>query len=320
MSAWLGAGFGLRLPHLRELDERRRAGLSLPPVLELIPSHLFGRPELVDALGREHAIVLHDVFASPATAGPLDRAHLERVAALARRCGAVDYSEHLAMTRSPGGVDLGHLVAVPRTRAQLALLVEHLRAAGELLGLPVAVELPATTLELPGAELGEGELVSALVEQSGCGLHLDLENLRVDAHNGLPAGLENGPTAGPTPEPGSLRARLDEALVGAGLPSPHARAIAHRLAELPLAAVTRLHLAGGHVDPTGWAVDSHRAPVPDETWALFAGLRGFVRPRAIIIERDGRLPPLAELVEQAERAAALWRGDCYSGPGPSCFT
>jgi uncharacterized protein (UPF0276 family) len=304
--AWLGAGFGLRLPHLRELGERRRAGLPLPPVLELTPSHFFGRPELLDELAREHAIVLHDVFASLATAGPLDRTHLERVAELARRCGALDYSEHLAMTRSPGGIDLGHLVAVPHTRAQLAVLVDHLCAARELVGLTIAVELPATTLELPGAELSEGEFVSELVEQSGCGLHLDLENLRVDAHNGLPAG-PNGDADALAPEPGSLLARLDEALAQAGLPSPRGRAIARRLAELPLAAVTRIHLAGGHLDPTGWAVDSHRAPVPDETWALLAGLRGFVRPRAIILERDDRLPPLAELVEQAERAAELWR-------------
>lgn len=293
--AWLGVGVGLRWPHLEALREGQAGGAPGPEVLELTPSHWFGQPELLDEIAPNHAIVLHDVLASLATVGPLDRGHLRRVATLARRVGAVDYSEHLAMTRSPRGLDLGHLIPAPRTRAQLSVLVDHLREAQDLLDLPVAVELPATTLELPGAELDEGDFVRALVARSGCGLHLDIENLRVDALNEAAGLLASA--AGP----GGDASGLIEALVAAAVPEPLARSIGRRLARLPLDAVTRIHLAGGHASADRWVVDSHAAPVPALDYAILGAVWPRLRPRAIIIERDAALPPLAALLDEVAR-------------------
>ena len=301
-AGWLGVGLGLRRPHLAALRELPDPSLDEPlPVLELTPSHWLARPELVEALAERHAIVLHDVFASLATAGPLDRDHLARVAAFARRVEAVDYTEHLAMTRSPGGLDLGHLIPIPRTRAQLDVLVDHVREARDLLELPIGLELPATTLELWG-ELDEGAFVSELVERSGCGLHLDLENLRVDARNQL------GDAANGRGEPLEAAGALTRDLAVAGVPAELAAPIGRRLSRLPLHAVTRIHLAGGHVDAEGWVVDSHSAPVPAVNLAILASLRSRVRPRAIIIERDADLPSLASLLAEVARAREAWFG------------
>jgi len=273
---FIGAGVGLRQAHLPALLERDD---HQPPVLELTPSHFFtgftgfaGFAELeLERVAEGRTIVLHDVLASLGTAAHLDRAHLDRVAAVAKRCAAIAYTEHLAMTRSPGGLDLGHLIPLRRTPAQLELLIDHVHAVQDRLALPVALELPTTTLELDH-QLREAEFVAALVERSGCELVLDLENLRVDAHN-FPA-----------------------------LP------VSERLARLPLAAVSHVHLAGGH--PVGeWVIDSHAEPVPDATFALLAQLRGRMNPRTIIVERDDRLPALTELLGEARRAAAIWRGE-----------
>lgn len=266
---FLGAGIGLRRAHVQALLERDDGA---PRVLELTPSHFFAAPELLERVAEGRAIVLHDVFASLGTVGPVDLVHVDRVAEVARRSKALAYTEHLAMTRSPSGLDLGHLIPLPRTPAQLDVLVDHLRVVEDRLALPVALELPTTTLTLPGfdAALREGEFLSTLVERSGCELVLDVENLRVDADN---------------------FAEL---------------AVDQRLASWPLHAVSHVQLAGGHA-VADWQVDSHAAPVPEATWTLLERLRGSIEPQTIIIERDTNLPSLEALLQEADRAAAIWR-------------
>lgn len=303
---WLGVGLGCRRPWLAELGS---ADGPRVPVLELLVDHFLYRPELVDGLAERSALLLHDVGCSPATAGPLDEHRLARLIDLAERSRARAYSEHLAITRSPAGVDLGHLLAIPRTRAQLEVLVDHLGALQAALPCPVALELPATTLELgPSAhDFAEGDFLRALVDEAGCELLLDLENLRVDACNGLPQGAPEAPTNA------EGRALLDS-LIAAGVPPRAASPLAARLALLPLEAVALLHLAGGHRDAHGWTIDSHAHPVSATALALLEGLRAFVDPRAIVIERDDRLPALAEMLTEVEDARRRWAAPAPRSP------
>ena len=308
--AWLGVGLGLRGPHLRPLlDMAASDSGDLPAVLELTPSHFFARPERLQGLIGRCEFVFHDVGASLGTAEPLDLEHVDRVARLAARVGARAYSEHLAMTRSPGGIELGHLVPIPRTGAQLALVRDKLRALRDALELPVSIELPTTTLALPPepGSLSEAAFVHELVDQSECGLHLDLENLWVDAHNALATGLELGldPSLARTP----VRTELCEVLARLDVEPAHARLLASRLSSLPLEAVTRVHLAGGHLDSEGWAVDSHSAPASTGSLALLEALRDHIDPRAIILERDAELPALAALLAELEGVEKIWQGE-----------
>jgi uncharacterized protein len=276
---YIGAGIGLRRAHVDALLARTDAA---PAVLELSPSQFFAAAAeaRLERIAEGRTIVLHDVFVSLATLGPLDLEHLDRVAAVVRRSRAIVYTEHLAMTRSPSGIDLGHLVPVPRTRAQLEVLVDQVRVVRDRLELPIALELATTTLIHPRqpGDLSEGEFVTELVERSGCELVLDLENLRIDAHNYADARPELAAEA--------------------------------RLAALPLAAVSHLHLAGGHLveELGGRAIDSHAHPVPEPTWALLASLRGRIDPRTIIVERDAALPSLDALLAEAARAETIWNG------------
>ena len=301
-SPYLGAGFGLRRPHLPELIAEPEL---VPAVLELTPSHVFGDVERVAPLVGRCAFVLHDVLGSPATLAALPREHLERVRVVARRVEAHEYSDHLAMTRAPGGLDLGHLVPVPLTHELLEHLCARVRELRERLELPIALELPTTSLSLPPlpGSLDEGAFMHELVAHGGCGLHLDLENLRVDAANGL----------APLPSPSldqaanARREQLSARLRARELAPEHVDALAARLAALPLAAVTRVHLAGGTRAPDGWHLDSHASPVHPDSLALLDALRELIEPRALIIERDARLPALGELSAEARALGERWR-------------
>lgn len=264
---FLGAGIGYR----RQLHDALLATDAGPSVLEVMPDHVHD-PAVLEPLAERYAIVLHDVGLSIATVGSDDlaRARLRHARDVARRCRAVLFSDHLALTRSPEGLDLGHLAPVWLTKTMLSHVIDRVRAAQDVLGIPVALENIAAPFTIPGNELTEGEFLSALVERTGCGVLLDLTNLLYNARN---------------------EGREPRELV----------------AEYPLEAVAQVHLAGGFVDRSGRWVDSHSEAVEDASFALLRELsRARHSLRAIVVERDDKLGELAGLCREAERAGSIW--------------
>jgi hypothetical protein len=80
-----------------------------------------------------------------------------------------------------------------------------------------------------------------------------------------------------------------------------------------------VHLSGGHwIDGPGGArrlLDDHLHDVPPEVFALLRELgRLAPQPLTVIIERDGRYPPIAWLLDQLDSArAALAAGRKAAG-------
>ncbi|HUJ58178.1 MAG TPA: DUF692 domain-containing protein [Kofleriaceae bacterium] len=268
--SFVGAGIGYRRTHrdalLADAGER-------PALLEIIPGHFFGEPEALAPLAARYPLVFHEVGLSLGTAdagSAASRALVARIRALIDLARPALVTDHVAITRSPGGVDLGHLCPLWYTREALALVGDRVRALQDRFGVPVALENIAAPFALGEAELTEAAFFGELCAATGCGMLLDLSNLIANARNfGFDA--------------------------------------AARLADYPLEAVVQVHLAGGS-DDRGFWVDSHDAPVGDDAFALLAQLRGRARSLvAIVVERDDRVPPLPELVAEARRAEALWR-------------
>ena len=135
----------------------------------------------------------------------------------------------------------------------------------------MALENITAPFRIGEADHDEASFFTELVARTGCGLLLDVTNLLTNARN---FGFD-----------------------------PWAR-----LQSYPLEHVWSVHLAGGHVDATGWWVDSHSHPVEGASFELLDALSERAPLRTIIVERDERLPPLAELVAECQRAEALWLG------------
>jgi uncharacterized protein (UPF0276 family) len=264
--SFIGAGIGYRRAHHAAL----LAGEG-PPVLEIMPDHFFADPDALAPLAQRYRLVFHDIGLSLGTVDDAasSRARLARIKPLVRDASPLLFTEHLALTRSPSGIDLGHLAPLWRTPELLDHVVDRVRAVEDVLGLPVALENIAAPFEIPGA-FSEPEFFARLSERSGCGLLLDLTNLLHDARN-----------AGQDP-----RARMRE---------------------YPLEAVRQVHLAGGFRDRRGVWIDSHSEPVEDEAFGLLAELRTAApQLRCIIIERDHKLGALGQLVAEAKRAERAW--------------
>lgn len=262
------AGLGLKPEHFAEALAAPADGLWF----EVHPENYMvaGGPRLgwLDAIRARHPVALHGVALSLAADADPDPAHLERLAALARRVEPWLVSEHLAWS-AWRGTYYPDLLPFPRTSGSLARIASNVMRVQEALGRPIAIENPSHYLHLEDHEWDEIEFLSALARRTGCGLLLDVNNVYVSARN---LGT-------------SAEAYLD------AFPSQH---------------VVEVHLAGHSVDPVV-VVDSHDAPVAPEVWALYERLIARIGPRPTLIERDGNLPSFPVLLSERSRAEALMR-------------
>lgn len=272
-----GTGIGLRSVHHDDfLAARPRI-----PWVEVHSENFFaagGWPlQVLERVRRDYPVSLHGVGLSLGSADPLDATHLRQLQALIARVDPVRVSEHAAWS-SIDGAFLNDLVPMPYTREALDHLVSRVQRLQEALRRPVLMENVSSYLRFPGAEMPEWEFMAALARRAGCGLLLDINNIYVNARN---HGFD---------------------------PREYLRAI-------PPALVGQMHLAGHAVTEIAGRmllVDTHDAPVCPAVWELYAEAVARMPDVPALVEWDASLPPLPELVAEAERADA-WRALVLEG-------
>ena len=205
----------------------------------------------------------HGVGLSIGTDVPLDVSYLDEVARAIERLGAHSYSEHLAFTRVPGR-DLMNLMPVPRTMAVAEAIVAKVRAIRAAIPVPFLLENIAYVFEWPEPEMDEASFLNLVLAESGAGLLLDIENVRLNARN-------------------------------------HGFDAAGFIDRLPPGSVVQVHLAGGAAvtEPflaAPFFADSHSHPVSDEALDLLERVLSLHRPAHIILERDTRLSETDEIL------------------------
>jgi uncharacterized protein len=272
MKPLLSAGLGLKPQHYDAALACAAEGLWFEVHAE---NYLVeGGPRLrwLEAIRAAHPVSLHGVSLSLAGAAPLDQDHLRRLAALIRRTAPALVSEHLAWS-SWDGRHFPDLLPFPRTGEALRRIAARIDETQTVLGTRIAIENPSHYLRIDGHDWDEIDFVAELVERTGCGLLLDVNNVYVSARNlGFDA--------------------------------------AEYLDRFPAAAVMEIHLAGHSRDPALGAsllIDSHDAPVAPEVWALYRRLVRRIGRRPTLIERDGEVPGFDELLRERHIAAVELR-------------
>ncbi|TNY36242.1 DUF692 domain-containing protein [Thermomonospora catenispora] len=220
---------------------------------------------LAELRDRGVRVVPHGVRLSLGGAEPVAPERVARLAAVAETLDAPLVSEHVAFVRA-GGLEAGHLLPVPRTRAALEALTDNIRRTCAELPVPLALEPIAALFDWPDAEYTEAEFLTELLERTDVHLLLDVANVYANARN-----------RGQDP--------LD------------------LLDRLPLERIAYCHVAGGRRHE-GLYHDTHTDPVPAEVLDLVRELSARRRPPALLLERDGRYPPAAELRAELDAVAA----------------
>ncbi|MGH9846724.1 MAG: DUF692 domain-containing protein, partial [Blastocatellia bacterium] len=256
----------------RELATGILANLDRIDVVEVIADDFFNAPRrerrALRTLAAQMPVVPHGVSLGLASSVPAETKRLEQMARLCWEIEPHSWSEHLAFVRG-GGIEIGHLTAPPRTLATIEGAAANLKRARAIIGSQPLVENIATLIDPPGSDRDEITWLSEILDASECPMLLDLHNLYAN----------------------SLNFGFDP--IGA-------------LARLPMDRVAAVHLAGGRWVGSPAAerlLDDHLHDVPDPVYALLAEVGARTsHPITVILERDGRYPPIESLLAELDRA------------------
>ncbi len=267
ISPFAGFGLGLRSQHYADfLDPDVRVPVDF---VEVISENFMldgGRPlRILEQVRRDYPVILHGVSLSVGSAHGLDEEHLTRLRHLADRIDPLWVSDHLCWTRSSAH-NSHDLLPLPLTGEALDVVCGNVNHAQDRLGRAMLLENPSSYLAFPVDEMSEWDFLSEITRRTGCFLLLDVNNIHVSACN-------------------------------------HGFAAEDYLAGIPHDRVRQIHLAG-HT-PGEIVIDTHDRAVAAEVWALYAKTLALLGPVATMIERDGNIPPLAELLEELDRARAI---------------
>ena len=271
MNDLLTAGLSLKPEHFAPALSSEADGLWF----EVHPENYMvaGGPRLawLEAIRARHPVSLHGVSLSLAGDAEPDTAHLQRLAALARRIQPALISEHLAWSAWDGQY-FPDLLPFPRTSAALYRVAANIARSQDALGTTIAIENPSHYLRIHGHEWDEIDFLSELARRTGCSLLLDINNVHVSARN-LGFCAEDW------------------------------------IDRFPQARVSEIHLAGHTIDPQcgdALLIDSHDAPVAPEVWDLYNRFTDRAGARPTLVERDGNVPDFDVLMAERAQAQAVF--------------
>jgi uncharacterized protein (UPF0276 family) len=269
-----GFGLGLRTEHYTDFLEAKPAVDWLEVISEnyLVPG---GKPlARLDAIRRDHAMVMHGVSLSIGSTDALDLNYLRDLKALAKRIEPAWISDHLCWT----GVDrhnLHDLLPMPYTEAALRHLAARVQQVQELLGRRLLLENVSSYVCFRADEMSEWAFIAELAQRADCELLLDVNNAYVSSRN-------------------------------------HGFDARRFIDAMPRARVRQIHLAG-HADHGTHVVDTHDRAICDDVWALYAYTVERLGAVPTMIERDDHIPPLRELLAELDQARRV-QAEALVGP------
>ena len=272
---FLGFGLGLRTPHYAEISEHA-VGVDW---FEAISENFMrpgGNPRRVLREIRERfALVLHGVSMSIGSVDPLNQEYLKTLAVLANEFEPAWVSDHLCWSGTEG--KFAHdLLPLPYTEEALAHVSARIAQVQDKLKRPMVIENVSSYMAFSQSTMTEWDFLAKLSQQSGCLLLLDVNNIFVSAHNHSFNALDfvNG---------------------------------------IPLDKVAQIHVAG-HRKRGELLLDTHDHAVPEGVWDVYKAAIQRFGPVSTLVEWDAQIPPLHEVIAQANRAKEIAESLC--GPLP----
>ncbi|MFT5710077.1 MAG: hypothetical protein ACI8QT_000767 [Halioglobus sp.] len=260
-----GSGLGLRRALLGPL---LTADQGVVDFLEVAPENWIGVGGRFGKQFREiaerYTITLHGLSLDIGGPDPIDTELVRSVRQFMTSINAPFYSEHLSYCAADG--HLYDLLPIPFTEEAVHYVAARVRQVQDIIGMPLILE-NASYYGQAHNDLSESEFINAVLDESGCDLLLDVNNIYVN----------------------SINHRYDPLEFLESLPLEHARYI---------------HIAGHYDEAEDLKVDTHGADVIDPVWQLLAQAYERVGPLPTLLERDFNLPPMPELLQEVEQVRA----------------
>ena len=260
------AGVGLRYQHHRDF-------IDLKPQVSWVEVHsenYFGGGMPVNYLQRirkNYELSLHGVGLSLGSSERIRKTHIKMVQKLIELVSPIFVSEHLSWNITQNFY-LNDLIPVPYTQESLRIFVRNIDEVQNILGRQILIENPSAYFQYSFGDYSETEFLSHLVNQTKCGLLLDINNVYVTCHN------------------------------------QHTDPLTY-IKEIPANAIQEIHLAGHAtkvIDDSVILLDDHGSKVADAVWQLYKKAIDIFGIKPTLIEWDSNIPPLDILIREAEIA------------------
>ena len=266
-----GVGLGLRHQHFEEFIEDKPD----VPWLEIHTENFFSAgstaSKYAETIRQDYPFSAHSVglsLGSASVACPVREEHLQKIKATIDRFQPRLVSDHLSWSASDKVHYLPDLLPVPYTQEALSIMVQNIDHVQEVLKRQILVENPSSYLAYKDSPIPEWEFLNTLVERTGCGILLDVNNIYVSAHN-------------------------------------HGFDAEFYLSQIPVDPVQEIHLAGydvRNVEGQDVYIDTHGKRVYDPVWDLYVKAIDKFGSVPTLIEWDNDVPELKVLMEEKAKA------------------
>jgi uncharacterized protein (UPF0276 family) len=259
----LGFGLGLRAEYYGIIENEK------PPVdwFEIISEDYLipgGRPLFhVEKIRQNYPIVMHGVGLSIGSLDPLDKDYLKSLKELSKKLDVSWISDHLCWTGIHG--ETTHdLLPLPYNQETLQHIISRIKQVQDFLGRQILLENPSSYLTFQDSDMTEWDFMREMATQADCKILLDVNNIYVSAFN-------------------------------------HNFDAEEYINAIPIDRVQQFHIAG-HSNLGDIIVDTHDHKVIADVWNLYEKALKRFGNVSTMIERDDRLPPFGQLLNELQKA------------------
>ncbi len=261
------AGIGFR----KEFAEEFLSGSAIHPgFVELAPENWMNIggywKKQLKQLAEMYSITSHGLSLSIGSPEELDMKFLKNIKQFLADYDIEIYSEHLSFSKCDNA-HLYDLLPIPFREDAIKHVARRIRQVQDYLGRQIAIENVSYYTPV-AAEMDEATFISAIVEEAGCKMLLDVNNVFVNAFN-------------------------------------HNYNAKEFIGNLPLDKIQYIHMAGHTKVADDLIIDTHSEAIIDPVYELFEWTLERVEPVPVLLERDFNIPELNELQRELSSLEAI---------------
>jgi hypothetical protein len=200
---------------------------------------------------------------------PFDPSYFKHLRGFLARHGGNWHSDHLCFSTEQGAV-LHDLLPLPLDEVTARRVAGRIREAQDRLERPIVIENISYYVPMGQPQMSEAAFTRLVCEEADCGLLLDVNNVFVNSKN---FGFD----------------------------------VREMIAGYPLERVVQIHVAGHtHWDRFDMYLDDHGSTAEPTVHELMAWVVERTGPLPVLLERDKKIPPLAELLDEVAALQASY--------------
>ncbi len=261
-------GLGFR----REIADEFLNGNIQPDFIEVAPENWIDLGgywgDVFRKVNEKYPLILHGLSLSIGSPEEPDWNFLNKLKTIIKEFNVEIYSEHLSFAKMDNA-HLYDLLPIPFKEDSIKHIVKRIKQVQEFLEMPLAIENVSYYTPID-SELPEDEFISRIVEESGCNLLLDVNNVYVNAFN-------------------------------------HGYNTREFISNMPLDKLVYLHIAGHHKLNDNLIIDTHGENIIDPVYELLDYTLGKMkRSVPVLLERDFNFPEMDVLKREMQNLKNIY--------------